>query len=923
VFPNIKLVINNLDIRNVQYRDVLLRINVEKIEINLNLIEFLKKKMKINNVMINKINLIAEKNELPNFYIKKETVKKIVKLGEDEVFGVRDKLKTLLMGSDNKKPKIEDGYREIELEEDKIVELDNKKVKYMFVNLLNLLKINNFEFDNKLYVNFLNTTASIVKDNNNIQKEFKNIAGDMIFSKGLNETRLKINFMLNNVNGILDLRLKNIKDNFEVYTKLTNSQNDEIHINYAGNNLLMNTIDDVAGNFDVKVNSENFNNLVQWILSSDSEYYYRFDYKKAFKFLANINKDKNEYILKKLELKSDAIDLEGNISLLKNKDIFELNVNNLDFNEFIINLSKSKNIVNEDSILIFKINNFEDLIEEISKSKNEVENKDADFRINIKNMSKDGKNIKDSVVNFEIVNNNYRINDIKLTFDDMEVVVDSQENINDYYYNNLSVKGKDFKKIAGMFNFENLLDIDDFEMESKVIIYNNTVYLYDYKIKNENQEIFGLFEYSFDEEDNYIASKMNFNNLTIKTQTSDTKMLKEKFLWLNNFSKNVFLDLKIDNLTYNDIGNIYFKSKINYMPGHINFYDIERINFDKIKNIRGKVSLDIRKKSPVVNINLLIDEINHDINLVDYIFDVEKYKNILFKTEVNVEKQAKYWINKLFTIPSWDEINGSINLQIQNLRINDILLNGFGFESNIDNGLLNLHTLNFTGLGGNTALMGKIDLKTNKNIHLVLTDTIYNIEDILKLVGWKENDILKGTIGIGAIFTASGFNGSIFASSMNLQTKFVGKSLYIKKLGLTDLKEKLAKIYDNNTLLTTINPKDIILNNSGTIFDDFSGTIIISNGINDVTVEAKGNGISTKLVSKIDNTLENININIIDTSIIVNKVGDTTFPLYVLISFREDFSNKANLTINTSQIEEYLGKVRNNIKIDSARKKTK
>jgi hypothetical protein len=497
-----------------------------------------------------------------------------------------------------------------------------------------------------------------------------------------------------------------------------------------------------------------------------------------------------------------------------------------------------------------------------------------------------------------------------------------------------------------MFNFDKLLDISEFDMKSKIIIHKNVIYLYDYKIKDKNQEIFGLLEYSFDEKDSYMASRVNFNNLKIKNHPKDAKTLKEKFLWLNNFSKNVFLDLKVNNLTYNNIDNIYFKSKVNYMLGYINFYDIEKIDFSNVRNIRGKVSLDIRKKNPVININLSIDDVIYNVNMIDYIFDVEKYRNILFKTEIDEKRREKYWINKLFAIPSWDEVNGIISLQIKNLHINNTPLSGFSFDSNIDSGVINIHALNFIGLGGATALMGKVDLKINKNIHLVLTDTIYNIENILDLIGWKEesiskgvgrllpitpeeakrrreNNVLRGTIGIGAIFNASGFNGSIFASSMNLQTKFVGKNLHVKKLGLTELKEKLSKIYNNNTLLNTINPKDIILNNSGTTFDDFSGTIVISNGINDISVEATGNGISTKLISKIDNTLENININIIDTSIIVNKIGDTTLPLYVLISFREDFANKANLTINTTQIDEYLNKVRSNVKMNKDKKNVK
>ena len=216
----------------------------------------------------------------------------------------------------------------------------------------------------------------------------------------------------------------------------------------------------------------------------------------------------------------------------------------------------------------------------------------------------------------------------------------------------------------------------------------------------------------------------------------------------------------------------------------------------------------------------------------------------------------------------------------------------------------------FVGLGGSTELKGKIDLKTSRNINLVLTDTTYNINEILNLFMKEKHDDVSGIIGIGGIVQATGFNMEVFKSSLNMRFKFLSNNLRIKKLGLEKLREDLKNIYTDLQLLKNLNVKETLLDNSGTTFTDTNGSLNISNGISNFVIEGKTDSISNKLISKIDNSGKNIIINMINTSIIMNKVGRNDVPLYSIITFKEDFANKASLVVNTSQIEEYVNKIK-------------
>ena len=181
IFPKTTIVINDVDIKNVQYEDILIHTNIKKIEVQLKFLDVLKKQITPTKITVSGIGFVAEKNILQDYYFKKEIKKKIVKLENNEVVGVKDKLKNLLTASNNK-TEIEDGYKEVEVVEETKYELDNSKAKFMLLDLISSFKVKEFNASNIPEIDLTNASITIM-DNKNIQKEFKNVSGKLAIKK--------------------------------------------------------------------------------------------------------------------------------------------------------------------------------------------------------------------------------------------------------------------------------------------------------------------------------------------------------------------------------------------------------------------------------------------------------------------------------------------------------------------------------------------------------------------------------------------------------------------------------------------------------------------------------------------------------------------------------------------------------------------
>ncbi len=906
VFPKVKIMVNDVNLNDVQFRGHLLSINIKKLELRLNFLDFLKKKVTINDIKVDTITANIQQNELATFYINKVLTKKVVKMEENEVIGIKTKIKNLLV--DNKNNDIEEGYKEIEVVEDVRVELDNSEVEYMFLNLLKMIKINNILLKDNLKVTFSNAYLNYIR-NGVIQKEVKSISGTVDKGKKIN---INCSFLLNNINGDLKVTYLLDKDkNSNITLKLTDSMNDNISVTYEGNNLMILDYKDVVADIKIDADIKSFNDFSQWILFSDSKYYYLIDYKKGLKLETNLAKNLSLFDVKTFSLKGDDVDISGSFH---KSETFGLTmaINKLNLDDVVINTGKNMVLTDDNEIAIFKTSNIDDLLEELSSKDNNKNKSNGNIKVDIKELTKGSRIIKDSVFDIDVVNGNYKINNFKVNLNGMTIDVYNQESKGDLFVNDLKIEGQSFDDVVAFLSLPNFFGIKEFTIESKIFAQNNVIYLLDYSLKNAEQKVMsGSLEYSLDRIRNYIACIMDIDSLAIKLENQKNSTLKEELLWLNNFTKNVFIDLSVKNLSYNAIQNIDVKTKLNFSPGYLNLYDIANVNFETIKNISGKISLDIRNKGSAIYADLSIGSIKKNVDLVNYVLDIEKYKSLLLRTEINKENRANYWVNKLFSFPTLDSIDGHISLKIQDFLLNNLPIKNIETDANINNGVINIKNMSFDGLGGATNIKASLDIKNTRRLSLTLNETIYNISDIAKLFITNDEIIgdLTGTIGLAGIINGVGFNSEIFNSSLNMQFKFIGNNFFIKKLGLDDLRKKLSLIYTDKNIRDNFNTKDIIANNTGTTFNNFSGDFVLASSIGRLTAKAEGAGISSNVDLKVDSSTGTTAINLLNTSLIMVKAGQDNFPLYINISFLEDFANKANLIINTSQVDEYVKQV--------------
>ena len=898
-----KLIINGFEAQNVQYKDMLVNISIKKIEVKLAFADFFAKKLTPKGVNVSGVSVYLNYNKLDDFYYTVEKRKKIVKLEDNEVSGVRDRLKNFLTSTEGEEvQEIKEGYREAEVDETVRYDVDNSKVTYMFTDLIKGLSFGSGDLPE---ITFSNSFLTIAKGGN-IQKEFKNISGSLEDHK--DEKRFKSTFVLNNINGELNVSIKNNEGKYDYVLDIKNNMKDKINLTYNGDDIFQKNFKNAKANINFDVSTPNFNNLVQWILPTTSKFYYMFDYKKAINISSTVNKNDIYYTFKDLTVDAEDIKLKANVDFTELVDNIDFNVEKLNLDEFIVNFSENKLVMKPDNINIFKFTTFDSFIASINNNTN-LKNKKINLQV--KDLIKGDKTIKSSNVNIDINNNIYKINSFDINLNSLKMKVDEAKELNGIFYNNLIIEGNDFSELANFISADKFLKIGKFKLTSKILINNNIAYLYDYNLtdKDGKSVATGNIEYSMKNEGNYLAISSNMESLDVVIDEQKTSTLKEKFLWLNSITSNVFMDLNINKLNYNE-DTFFIKSKIHYYPGFVNLYNISNITTENIKNITGQSFIGIGSKDPVIRGDLKIASLTYEDDLINTVFDMEKYKNAILRTKINEEIQDKYWVNRLFSIPTFEEVGGNITIKVDNIKINDSEIKDFEFKGTIENGSIEINKFKFSGLGGSTEIRGNVDLKRSRSVNLILSDTIYDLSEIFKLFSKNKRDDIGGTVGTGGLIKANGFNPSVFLASMNYNFKFISNNLYIKKLGLENLRDTLSDVYRDDEKLANFRAEDIILDDSGTTFNNVSGRLLLASNVNNFTLDAKANSISTKFISKIDNSSKNMIIDIINTSVISTKVGEKTLPLYATITFKEDFSNKANLNINTTQIDEYVSKIR-------------
>lgn len=448
--------------------------------------------------------------------------------------------------------------------------------------------------------------------------------------------------------------------------------------------------------YNLKFNRNNKNKIVNNRFNSfDSNNNYSNENTENFNLYFNSfnNRDEDIYESEKEEELKEKI-----IKLRKTLKIEEEKVNNLE--NIIEELKESQRENEEKNITLSKEFNERENKIKLKYQKSEIEileeaNKKGNFyENNIKNLS---KKIKD--IEFENMKINQKINGLKNLKDNLENKFHSIEiDLN----NELLQKSKEVQEFQGKF-----------ELEKQLII--NKKEVYDQKIKELRIKLLQLKEYnsqriqeilinnenSKDEiKDNYFYSNINLNKQNLLLNKFDTNNIR-----FNQTFNNFYYNLKNRR---NKLFNEYIKSNDNYL-----------------KNLRSKKKILFEQSLKLTNIlsakNLENEEYNKEINILKgKIRNKKRIKN-------NKKKIDNYLYNKETKINEEDNIN---KIGKMKMIINDYKMKYARIKVNLDNKSIE-HKLNIYNI------VISYEKKIKKLIQKInclkkMKSNLYKIEDDIK-----------------------------------------------------------------------------------------------------------------------------------------------------------------------------------------------
>lgn len=973
-FPKSIITLNDIKIRNIHHNNIKIDSNISSITLHIKLIPLFFKKIAITHISINRNDTTINLNQkLVAEYKDTVIVKKIIKLDENEISGIGDKIKGFLQIEEKKD--LDLGLKEIEVEEERTVIVDNTLLEQMLLKTFKQTKNNSlFSTENLSTIALNSNNFFILNDTGNTIKKFSNVNSNILFSG---------NKTLYNITSIIEG--EKITVNFSWYAKkdtleIAFNSNSDIYKKFlfeyegkAGNYFDPKTWN---GNFKLNLELSTLNKFVKIFSLNESILYNRVINNDKLNITGKANINNGELKINDFKIFSNNIDFLLNFNY-KNEMNFDFNIKKFNVDSFFIrNISEKSENLDKKQIAIFNAKTLEELLQLIQNNFKVIFNKNTNVNIKaqINNLTINKQNFINNVLDIYIENQSVKINQFNLNIkDDLELKISNPNFINNIYVHDLSINGKNSQTLLKSFNIQNnFLYAGEYKFQakfltnlSKFIIFDSVLEIQDYKSKID-------IEYEFFNNP-YLAVNINLNKFNLgqkqdttiaineatpkennaivkendaivkenKVKPQENKLpkeiktavkeenenplakifVKEKMLFLNNLNNNLYVNLEILDLNYNNFKNMYLNTYIKIDNGYLNI-NFNNSNLFNILNLNGVVNLNLQNKAKsVVDINLYASDILINANLIPHIININKYVEMLNKTN-NSNKNTQYWVDLLFKLPIFNEVFGTIKLNIGKGKLNDIPFNSLNIVSSLEDGLFNIQNLSLVGFGGNTNISGILDLKERKELNILFKKTIYNLEDIQRIILRNDDSYVKGIIGLGGYIKSVGTNPDEFNMFMDSYFEFLGNTCYIKALGIRDLQYLLTDIYRDKETLKTINPKEVLISkNSGTIFKNIKGFFFLQKKIMNLSIDAKNVNVNNKFLLTINNSDKNMLINLLNSSAFYVGINETFIPLYTYISFKEDLKNKAILDVNVDQVNEYLNQIRTKVAELAANKK--
>ena len=583
------------------------------------------------------------------------------------------------------------------------------------------------------------------------------------------------------------------------------------------------------------------------------------------------------------------------INLSTNQDnIFKFNIESINIDNLITKnfINKSSININESNIFIFSGQNTVAQEENNQTYIQKLFNKNRNnFDVSIKKLILNRSNLLNFILNFSYHNGTI------ISVNNISGLLPGETKL--LMKNNADNKTLFSMSGNNLYEFWNFLkntkytinqDNEKFAITGYFSMIYNKIFLNDTKFNTNMFETVNNVEIALNDGISYIAVDSNINNIVLddilKVQDNssssvihyDGGSLKNKMLFLNEFSLNSFLKFNITNLKYKDLIQHNYSFTVKTSQGML---DIDKINLNN--EITGKINFDIKQLTPIFNMTLNIE--NHN-------FDHVMSMNSL-----------------LFDIPTFNNYNGQISIKGKNSKLKDSNLNNFNITAKIQNGVFNIEDFTIDGFGGNCNITGFLDLNFDRKINLVFNACTADLGEILYLFTKRNN--INGLVGFSSVLYSHGNTLNAFLNNYILKIQLIGSGINIESLGLESLNTDLIRLNTAPELAHSLQPNNILMNkNSQTLFNNLSGNIQYIGGRGQLDIDVSRPLINGKITGSFEFSKNDIYSNIYANFIMLVGTLNNTVNLTLPISITGTVNSGLKTSVNFQQIDDYINTIK-------------
>jgi len=456
-------------------------------------------------------------------------------------------------------------------------------------------------------------------------------------------------------------------------------------------------------------------------------------------------------------------------------------------------------------------------------------------------------------------------------------------------------KGKGLREIFRWLQVESqnlkLDSLNEYSIYSDVLILPNSIALNNLILNLGDNEFSGELKFdnngkTLDSTARIHANKFNLDDYFLisgqNTYFSPGVLLKKVF-WLNDISSSNSFDLSFDRLIYKkeEFADQSFKLKVG--RGYVKISDLNLQSPQT--DLHADFAVDISDSNPQFKLKIDGKKFHYETPKQDE------------KTTAKINA-----FDQFFALPSLENFNGEIGINIDDVRIDDLAINKAKLFGSLNDGNIQEATLDGEFYGGKFSYRGALGFKINKIFNGNMSFNGLDLKPFLTdLFGIKN---VSGIGNLAANITAISRDKNEFVSKLKSEIKFNINSPSVEGYGLSDL---IQKMFAPKTYAADLqNPEKILFNSEAkTVFQKASGTAQI-NGEKGGKIKFDVSGLANNAVILGTFSLRDLELDILFNAIFLTGDAKKQIPINIATKIKGKTNNLLQNT-NLDQVRQYLG----------------